>query len=161
MARRSSVEEVMFRNVWNRVLIKEEMVPRGIAFSFDGFEKKVNVLRHCSTFYSQCNDKTTRTTSHQMLSSVWTSRFSRDSSDHLRSSCSSSSSAMPLSGEHVMAARTWCHTVTVYCHWCDSRGALPQPRRKLSLPSKPLSTDLRNSTISFTLQISVNSFMKA
>lgn len=47
-----------------------------------------------------------------MLSSVWTSRFSRDSSDHLRSSCSSSSSAMPLSGEHVMAARTWCHTVT-------------------------------------------------
>lgn len=43
MARRSSVEEFMFRNVWNRVLIKEEVVPRGIAVSFDGFEKKVNV----------------------------------------------------------------------------------------------------------------------
>lgn len=120
---------------------------------------------HCSKLYSQCNVKTTRTTSHQMLSSVWTSRFSRDSSDHLRSSWSSSSSAMTLSGELVMAARTdWTVDVTLSLstatdHWCDSRGALPQPRRKLSLPSTPLSTDFLNSTVFLTLHISANSFM--
>lgn len=88
---------------------------------------------HCSKLYSQCNVKTTRTTSHQMLSSVWTSRFSRDSSDHLRSSWSSSSSAMPLSGELVMAARTdW--TVTVCCH----RSLMRLPRCAPSTAEKAL-----------------------
>lgn len=46
MARRSSLEEVMLKTCMkqsNRVLIKEEVVPRGIAFSFDGFEKKAKV----------------------------------------------------------------------------------------------------------------------
>lgn len=137
----------MFRNVWCR---EEDLASR-----YRCCVKKVNVWWHCThsattkqqEVYDVSPDAKQRANVQGLqrpLAVQLILQFQRDTA---------------LGGTRHGCSHWLLTSVTVYCpatatdHWCDS---LTQPRRKLSLPSKPLSL---NYTVFLTLRISANSFM--